>query len=211
MRRTTDMTTWRKARYLPALVAVAVAFASCSDDSPSGGGAAADAGSGDTGAGSDAASATDGGATTCTGACTKTTLTATFGSASGGFSRSQFGIDKKSGKLHIEAFEGGSAECPTDKSPDTDRTLVLEDVPVPSSSEALTDADGLRAALFDFKGDLLTANVLAKATSVKLTPVATQKSNDVVTAIAFDLELTFPQSGKLVGHLYAEHCASMDL
>ncbi len=54
-------------------------------------------------------------------------------------------------------------------SPQTDRTLVMEDVPEPSGTAPLTKADGITAVLFDFKADLLTVSTYATASTLALT------------------------------------------
>ena len=71
-------------------------------------------------------------------------------------------------------------------------------------------SDAGRAAFFDFKGDVLGSGVLAKATSVTLTPTAVVKDGDAIVAFAATFEAAFPQSGKIAGKLFAEHCNTMD-
>jgi len=150
----------------------------------------------------------------CEGACRETTLTAKFDSGSGALTRAQFGFTKKTGSttrvIHLEAHDGGSAACPTESSPTTDRTLVVEDVPIPQDGSTLDAGDGLRAAFFDFKGDVMGSGVLAKATSVSLTPTAIVKEGGEVVAFAATFDASFPQEGKVSGKLFAEHCATMD-
>jgi hypothetical protein len=149
----------------------------------------------------------------CGADCKTTDLTATFGGVSRPLTRAQFGYVVKDGgpdKLHIEAHAGGSPACPTMSSPTTDRTLVMEGVPQPSGTTPLTKADGITAALFDFKGDLLTASTYATANSLTLTPVASSFVSRADAYVAFNVEMAFPQGGTLRGRLYATHCASMD-
>ncbi|MEO6420011.1 MAG: hypothetical protein ABIP39_11415 [Polyangiaceae bacterium] len=145
--------------------------------------------------------------------CMTTMLTATFAGMSQPLTRAQFGYvvsDSGPDKLHIEAHAGGSPACPTMSSPQTDRTLVMEDVPEPSGTTPLTKANGITAALFDFKGDLLTMSTYATANTITLTPVASSFVSRADAYVAFDVDMTFPQGGTLHGRLYATHCDSMD-
>jgi hypothetical protein len=163
-------------------------------------------------AGSDAPMSTT--PATCDDACRKTDLVVTFDGNSEKLTRAQFGFVVSDGggaqKLHIEAHDGGSPACPTESSPTTDRTLVLEDVPVRDPDTEVTSSDGVRAAFFDFAGTLLPNTPLAKATKVTLRTRAVVDEANVLRGIAFDVDIVFPQHMTLKGHLFAEHCASMD-
>ncbi len=196
------------------LLVLAACSATIANSSPAGsdaGSSGGDAGASDDGATSGDASSSD--AAGCGAECMTTALTATFNGVSQPLTRAQFGYvltDGGADKLHIEAHFGGSPACPTMSSPQTDRTLVMEDVPEPSGTTALTKADGITAALFDFKGDLLTMSTYATASTITLTPVTSSFVSRDAAFVAFDVDLTFPQGGTLKGHLYATHCASMD-
>lgn len=195
--------------------AVAAACSSTDTSTPpatssSDGGATNEAGASDASTSSDA-SASD--FSTCEGACATTALTVTFDGKSEPLTRAQFGFVKGDGGallLHLEAHDGGSPACPTSASPTTDRTLVFEDLPIPKDGTVIDGSAGVRAAFFDFKGTLLPSTPLAKATSVKLTPKAAISEGGALSKVAFDVTLTFPSGGTLSGHLFAEHCATMD-
>jgi len=140
---------------------------------------------------------------------TETSLVATFDGKSKTLTRAQYGTTKTdAGKtiIHLEAHEGGDPACPTQSSPTPDRTLVVENVLDPADHSTQGTADGVRAALFDFEGSLLGGtDVLAKATSVKL-----ELDGPAAPEFGMKVTMVFPQGGKLEGHLYATHCASMD-
>jgi hypothetical protein len=137
---------------------------------------------------------------TCTGACQTTALTATM-SATRVLDHAYFGITAADNTLHVEAYKGGAAGCPTMSSPTPDYTLVLGKVTRPTST-ATSSSPG---NMLDYKGDLLGGPLGQQATMVTLTPVAA--SGD--TFVAFDVMLTFP-AGTVTGHLYATHCPSLD-
>lgn len=193
---------------------VAALGAACSSTSPPAPSAADAAAAGD-GAAADAtapdgsppdAAVPDAG---CVGACATLSLDATYGAKTARFERAQFGWDKNAGKVSgitTEAHAGGRPECPTQSSPTPDRTLVISGVPLGSAGKTLTQADGVAVTLLDFKA-VLTDKPLDKATAIKLTVVALE--GDAPERAAFDLEATFAE-GKIVGHVFAEHCATMD-
>lgn len=200
-----------------AALVIATLVVACSSDEPSGAGlvgptVATDAAVGGEDSGSQ--SEADAGAfASCAGACAKTTLTVSYQGKSVALTRAQFGIPKSQGGkiFHVEAHDGGSSACPTQSSPSPDRTLVIEDVPAFRDTTDLGSNDGVRAAFFDFAGTLLPDTPLAKATNVVLHPVArAQDPSGKLTAIALDVDMTFPQGMTLKGHLFAEHCDSMD-
>lgn len=145
-----------------------------------------------------------GGFTTCDGACTTTELTATFGSTRRVLDHAVYGVttSRTGTTLHVEAYRGGDSGCPTMTSAQTDYTLVLGRVPVPTSTTASTSPGNL----LDFQGDLLGGALGAAATAVTITPVAADGS----MFVALDLALTF-NGGTVMGHLYATHCASLDV
>jgi hypothetical protein len=136
----------------------------------------------------------------CAGSCQTTALTATFQSTRT-LDVAYFGITASDNTLHIEAYKGAAAGCPTMNSPTPRYTLVLGRVPRPTSAATSTSPGNI----LDYQGDLLGGPLGAAATSVTLTPVAA--SGDMF--VAFDVTLTFA-SGTVSGHLYATHCASLD-
>ena len=174
------------------------------DAAAAGDGAAADASSPD--ATTPDAAVADAG---CVGPCATLSLDATYGAKTARFERAQFGWDKKAGKVSgitTEAHAGGRPECPTQSSPTPDRTLVISGVPLGSAGRTLTQTDGVAVTLLDFKA-LLTDKPLDKATAITLRVVALE--GDAPERVAFDLEATFAE-GKIAGHVFAEHCATMD-
>jgi hypothetical protein len=138
-------------------------------------------------------------ATTCTGACRTTSLSAMFGSTTRSLDAAYFGVSGGS-SLYVEAYGGAAAGCPEMNSPTPDYTLILGNVPMPTSTAMITSP----ANLIDFQGDLLPSPAPMAASSVMLTPVA-KNANE----LALDVQLTFP-SGSITGHLFATHCASLD-
>ena len=145
----------------------------------------------------------------CSGACRTLSLDATYGAKKAGFQRAQFGWDKKGATVSgvtVEIHAGGAPECPKQSSPTPDRTLIVSSIPVGSESRVLGTADGIAVTLLDFK-EALTTKPLDKATSVKLTVVALE--GEPPQNVAFDLEATF-EEGTIKGHVFAEHCTSMD-
>lgn len=145
----------------------------------------------------------------CTGACRTLALGATYGAVTASFERAQFGRDKTGPNVSgvtVEVHAGGAPECPKQNSPTPDRTLVVSGIKVGSEGKTLTLADGLAVTLLDFK-ELLTKKPLDKATAAKLTVVAIEGSPP--DKVAFDLEATF-EEGTIRGHVFADHCATMD-
>jgi len=138
-------------------------------------------------------------ATTCTGTCATSLLTATFGSTTRHLDVAYFGLSSSSA-LYIEAYGGAAAGCPSMNSPTPDYTLIFGNVPTPTSTAMVTSP----ANLIDFQGDLLTSPAPMAATAVMLTPVAKNAME-----LALDVNLTFP-SGTIAGHLFATHCDSLD-
>lgn len=140
--------------------------------------------------------------TTCDGACQALTLRASFGGTVRDFEQAYFGISRADDPptLHVEAYRGGAAGCPSGSSPTPDYTLVVAGLPRPTAAAALT----AQANLLDFQGDLLGGALGAQATAVTLTPTA---AGDQV--LALDAAITFA-AGTVSGHLYATHCASLD-
>lgn len=176
-----------------------------------GGAAAADGGQPSSEAGAPDTSAPDasGPDAGCTGACRTLALGATYGAVTASFDRAQFGRDKTGPNVSgvtVEVHAGGAPECPKQNSPTPDRTLIVSGIKVGSEGKTLTLADGVAVTLLDFK-ELLTKKPLDKATAAKLTVVAIEGSPP--DKVAFDLEATF-EEGTIRGHVFADHCASMD-
>ncbi|MBS2015242.1 MAG: hypothetical protein JST00_20300 [Deltaproteobacteria bacterium] len=144
----------------------------------------------------------------CEGSCKVTSLLATFGGKTRTLVRSQHGTQPGDGgtELHAEAHLGGAPECPTETSPQTDYTFVLTAVPRGRTGK-LTEADGPKAAFFDFKGDLGLPPI-AKATKIEVTVSAIDGASPPAW-VAMDVSATFPE-GTVSGHLYAAHCTSLD-
>lgn len=138
-------------------------------------------------------------ATTCTGACRTTALTAMFGSTTRQLDAAYFGVSGGA-SLYVEAYGGAVAGCPEMNSPTPDYTLILGNIPMPTSTASITSPGNL----IDFQGDLLPSPAPMAATSVMLAPVAKN-----ATELALDVQLTFP-SGTITGHLFATHCTSLD-
>lgn len=165
--------------------------------------------------GPDSSSASGTLSASCDGDCAKTDITVTFSSQSKPLTRAQFGLVTSDGGatlIHLEAHDGGSAACPTESSPTTLRTLVVEDIPVPADGSVITSAQGVTAAFFDFEGSLLANSPYAKASTLSLKPSALilDDNGKLPSKLAVDIEMTFPDGGTLMGHAYAEHCTSMD-
>lgn len=136
----------------------------------------------------------------CTGDCATTNLRAQFMTIRF-LDRAFFGITAADDTLHIEAYRGGDASCPTMTSPTPEYALILGRVPRPTSSMPSTSP----ATLLDYEGDLLGGALGAEATSVTLSPVAAMGD----TFVAFEATLDFPEA-EVRGHFYATHCESMD-
>lgn len=179
---------------------------------------AAACGGDDTTAAVDAAPDSAGGLpTTCDGACRTTALTAAFGSTTRVLDRAVYGVNAIPGQaptLHVEAYQGGGTGCPSASSPTPEYTLVLGEVPVPTT----TEAGSVRANLLDFQGDLLGGALGAAATAATAAAVALDvcptcvgqpAPSDADGLVALDLDATF-SGGTVTGHLFATHCDSLD-
>jgi hypothetical protein len=193
---------------------VASAVGACTSSSDPAGAGTADAGDGatapsETGAPEDAAPP-DAAQADAPASTKQTNVVADIGGVSRTLARAQFGTSKSdSGKptLHVEAHEGGDPACPNENSPATDRTLVVSGVPEGAPGETFTEADGVTAAFFDFKGDQLAGKPLTKATAVKVTLVTLDLPATPVS-VELDVDATFPE-GSVKGRIYALYCASM--
>lgn len=155
--------------------------------------------------------------TTCDGACRTTALTARFGATTRTFDHAAYGVTVTAGQpptLHVEAYRGGPAGCPTASSPTPDYTLVLGELPLPTTAGAVATT----ANVLDFVGDLLGGPLGAAATAATATPVALDVCPTCVGQpapadpdglVALDLTATFA-AGTVTGHLFATHCDSLD-
>lgn len=143
-----------------------------------------------------------GGFTSCEGACRTTDLTAAL-AATRTLDHAVYGVTSSAGgaTLHVEVYRGGDPGCPEMSSPPPDYTLVLGRVPVPAAATPVTSP----ANILDFVGDLLGGPLGAAATAVAITPTAYADG----AFLALDVDLTFA-AGSITGHLFAEHCASLD-
>lgn len=144
----------------------------------------------------------------------KTTATATFGGKTISFDRAQFGVvtDAAGSVVQIELHEGGEAACPTETSPTPLRTLILAGLKLPLAAGTRTYADGARATLLDFKGDVLAGPEPARATAVTVSIESARVRADAFAegdSVVLDLDATFPD-GTVAGRVVAARCASMD-
>jgi hypothetical protein len=138
-------------------------------------------------------------ATTCTGTCATTALTAMI-AATRSLDLAYYGVNA-SGTLHVEVYKGMQPGCPTMTSPTPDYTLILGAVPAPMSTAMVTSPGNV----LDYKGDLLGGPLGKAASTVMLTPVAYNAG----MFVALDATLAF-NPGTATGHVYATHCASLD-
>ncbi len=155
--------------------------------------------------------------TTCDGACRTTTLAAQFGATTRSFDHAAYGVTVTAGQpptLHVEAYRGGPAGCPTASSPTPDYTLVLSELALPTTAAPVATA----ANVLDFVGDLLGGPLGAAATAATATPIALDVCPTCVGQpapadpdglVALDLTATFA-AGTVTGHLFAVHCDSLD-
>ncbi len=111
-----------------------------------------------------------------------------------------YGVNTNDGTLHVEVHKGGFTGCPQMNSPTPDYTLIIPRVAAMSAPTATSTASFL-----DYKGDMLTGIAPVSATSVMLTNV----SYSAGAFLKFDVQLTFAE-GTITGHLYAQHCTSLD-
>jgi hypothetical protein len=188
-----------------ALVGAGVAVSACSSSSDGGVGAPSEAG---------ALPVTDGGVEeaavgACDGACRETSLVLDVGGQQRTLVRSQFGaqLGDAGSELHAEAHLGGDPACPAAGSRSPDYTLVVTAVPARSAGTRLSERDGVRSTLFDFKGDL-GLPPSSRAATVSVTVVATDAATPP-TWVALDVSASFA-GGSVKGHVFATHCASMD-
>ena len=135
----------------------------------------------------------------CTGDCQVTSLRAEF-QAVRVLDHAVFG-NNGDGTLHIESDLGGDGACPSENSPIPDYTLVLGKVAPPNGTAPTTSSGNV----LDFVGDLLGGALGAQASTVIVRAVAADGE-----FVALEVDLEFPNSGTIAGHLYATHCPSLD-
>ena len=119
--------------------------------------------------------------------------------------RAQFGVTKEgaSETLHLEAHEGGVAECPEKETPK--RTLVVTDLPKGEPGARFTKSDGISVTLLDFAGDQIDdPRPITTATAVMVTIVAI----DAEASVEIEVDATFAE-GTAKGRIYATYCADM--
>ena len=155
-------------------------------------------------------------ASLCTGDCRDLSVQAAFEGAPVPFERAFYGLttpeDGGTWTAHVELYVGGSSSCPTESSPTPDVTLIvaglgLDDGAAPPSVTVL-----------DFTGNLLGGEMLSTAQSVVVENIVHQvcmscvgdPENDPDGFVAFDLAASFEQ-GEVDGHVFATHCASLDI
>lgn len=173
---------------------------------------------------SDASTELDAGSfANCDRACRETTLQVELGAKAGGFDRVQFGYTSPehtvSGgwELRLEAYAGGSPECPVEASPTPSRTLILSGVSLPEDETPQTKEGGVSTVLLDYRGELTDEPIL-RASSLTLTPKAGSfcpgcaQDGGAAAAqyFAFELDAQLPDGG-ISGQGFAAHCESMDL
>ncbi len=145
----------------------------------------------------------------CDGPCDATRIVVTFGAKSVTLTRAQFGYnaaqDGSPQTLHIEAYAGGSPECPTSSSPTPDQTLILTGV-TPTVGP-FSSAGGVRVSLLDFKDTfgLPVPNVGALDVTGKVTSVVPGDAG----ALSAEITATF-DGGTLSGTLGAARCTTLD-
>ncbi|MDB4946572.1 MAG: hypothetical protein JWP97_6106 [Labilithrix sp.] len=206
-----------------AAVTSLAAFVACSSTDSGGGGVVVTPDAGDArdssvaDAGEDAAVADTGAgdaATGCTGACKTLSLVVSLNGQTRMLSRAQFGTELGDGGatfLHTEAHLGGDPKCPEESSPTPDYTMIVANVPRNAAGgKATKAADGVAATFLDFKGDLGFSSPasVSKATAVEITNLQVDPATPPAWA-AYDFSATFAE-GTVSGHVYDEHCASMD-
>lgn len=185
MRRDSPLSRLRATRPLISRLLVVVLLATLSacsgDDNGANDSGANDSGASDSaidGAARDAAPAdsslADGALpSTCAGACAEQALEAIFSTTTEGFERAIYGIDTTGAQptLYLEALSGGFSGCPKQDSPTPDRSLLITGLRLPSSG-TLSEADGVTITLLDYRGTLLPAKPLSKATKITEKPIA---------------------------------------
>jgi hypothetical protein len=166
---------------------VLLALAACSDKPSSTIDAAGDGMTGDVGS-------------SCEGPCKLTNVALMFAS-NRSLDSAYYGTTFDSMGLHVEAYRNAASGCPTGSSQTPDYTLVLREVAPTQPTSPMATAN-----ILDFKGDLLGGPLGLAATMKQISTAAYEPGNFV----ALDVDLTF-SSGTAVGHIYATHCATLDM
>jgi hypothetical protein len=159
--------------------------------------------------------ATSTGFTSCNGACKTMALAAHVNGKTFPFDRAQFGLSMNEAgakTIHVELYSGGSPLCPSQTSPNTDRTIVHAGVVVPVDTTPSTEKNNVKLSVFDFKQDMYPSDPLVRATAVKVTPIAASALTAPAGGerfVALSIDATV-QGGDVKGTMYATHCDSLD-
>jgi hypothetical protein len=146
----------------------------------------------------------------CVGTCRVFALVATKAAITVTFDRAYYGYNGPSANptgIRIEAYHGGSADCPTMNSPTPQQTLIIPNVAVNAHMVATTSTTA-KFTYLDFAGVLSTSPVV-KSTAVNLSAIRVGfTAGDLF--IAFDSNATMTEAITIGGHVVASHCASLD-
>lgn len=112
-----------------------------------------------------------------------------------------YGVNADDGTLHVEIHKGGFTGCPQMTSPTPDYTLILGRVPAMTAATATSPATFL-----DFVGDMTDNSPAPSNATVRTLTNVTYSAGAFLT---FDVSLMFGE-GTITGHLYAQHCTSLD-
>jgi hypothetical protein len=132
------------------------------------------------------------------------------------FERAQFGRNKD-GTLQVELHRGGSAACPTMNSPTPDYTLSL------LSLDPTKREQTIRAALFEFRGDLLEGRPIVSFSVIVRSQFEALPIDQLASGCLASLDLAPSASGgdagsdagvavirALRGGFATERCRSLD-
>ncbi|HEX5063016.1 MAG TPA: hypothetical protein VFV99_26760 [Kofleriaceae bacterium] len=169
---------------------VLMALAACGSSMPAGGDAGGD--------GNDAN--LDDANDICSGQCKNTSVALMF-QTNRTLDSAYYGTTFDATTLRIEAYRKANPGCPTTGMANPDYKLILGEV-----NPATPDSNMSTANIVDLKGDLLGGPLGLAATGKQITLVAAVDGS----FIAVDVMLTF-SSGTAMGHIYATHCATLDM
>lgn len=146
------------------------------------------------------------------GPCQSTSLAAVYGAGSVTLDVAYLGLETTdAGTLfYVEAYRGAAAGCPQMNSPTPQQTLILSNLPVTPVGTVLTYADGVRASLLDFQGDLFNSVAPARAASLQVTVRDRETQPASGAFLVVELVASFVDGGTLSGTLAATHCDSLD-
>lgn len=162
----------------------------------------------------------------CEGVCSEQNLTVVYANTTGELTRAAFGLtapeasDSGEWEVYLEAWEGGFEGCPVENSASPDWQFIIGGFGIPQDETTLTKADdGVFLSFLDYDGQFLGTQPVAIGDPVSITPVAVRIDTELVADgvqdedgfIALDISATFGVEGEASGHIYAKHCASMDL